>query len=314
MRSVRRRVDAWLAARGEAARRRLDPKFVHPVYLEHPPTADPSPRFGHGRPGQAAIEAWLATRRPEYAALLTRLAAHGPAVTALPVAADPCAPEPGLVQEWLPGGDILVLYGLVRDLAPPRYVEIGSGTSTKVVARARQDGGLATRITSIDPAPRAEVDAVCDDVIRQPLEAVDPALFEDLRAGDVLFMDGSHVAFMGSDVVAFVFDVLPRLAPGVLVGIHDMFWPDDYPAEWATYSFNEQYVIGALLLGPPSWLEPVLPVRYALGDPELGALVAPVWDRPGLEAVERLGSTLWLRTLAPLRPEAAISPPGGAPG
>jgi hypothetical protein len=313
MRSVRHRLDAWLAARGEAARRRLHPKFPHAVYLEHPPAADPAPRFGHGRPGQAGIEAWFAASRRDYAALLTRLAAHGPAVTALPVAAGPDDPEPGLVQEWLPGGDLLVLYGLVRELAPARYVEIGSGTSTKVVARARRDGGLTTRITSIDPHPRAAVDALCDEVVRRPLETVDLALFDDLRAGDVLLMDGSHVAFMGSDVVAFVFDVLPRLRPGVLVGIHDVFWPDDYPPEWAPYSFNEQYVVGALLLGPPSWLEPVLPVRYALSDPELGAILAPVWDRPGLEQVERLGSTLWLRTLAPLRSGSAISPSVGPP-
>ena len=301
MRSVRARLDGWLAARGEAARRRLQPKFRHAVYLEHPPTADPAPRFGHGRPGQERIERWLAARRPDYAALVTRLARHGAAVTSLPVAADPSAEEPGLVQEWLPGGDILALYGLFRETAPARYVEIGSGTSTKVVARARRDGALTTTITSIDPAPRAEVDGLCDRVVRAPLESVDLSLFDELSPGDMVFMDGSHVAFMGSDVVAFTFDVLPRLSPGVLVGIHDVFWPSDYPPEWATYWFNEQYVLGGLLLGEPTWLEPVLPVHYVMADPELAAPLAAVWARPGLEAVERLGSTLWLRTLAPLR-------------
>ena len=126
----------------------------------------------------------------------------------------------------------------------------------------------------------------------------------------MVFMDGSHVAFMGSDVVAFTFDVLPRLAPGVLVGVHDMFWPSDYPPEWGTYWFNEQYVLGGLLLGAPTWLEPVLPVHYAMGDAELAAPLAAVWDRPGLDAVERLGSTLWLRTLAPLPRTRRRSPPG----
>jgi hypothetical protein len=298
---LRARVDRWLAARGEAARRRLDPKFQHAIYLEHPPTADPAPRFGHGRPAQVRIERWLAARRPEYADLVARLSRYGDEVAAIPVAADPSALEPGLVQEWLPGGDILALYGLVREIGPARYVEVGSGTSTKVVARARQEGDLATHITSIDPAPRAEVDALCDRVVRAPLESVDLALFDDLGAGDMVLMDGSHVAFMGSDVVAFTFDVLPRLAPGVLVGIHDMFWPSDYPPEWGTYWFNEQYVVGGLLLGEPTWLEPVLPVHYVTGDPALSAPLARVWDRPGLEDVERRGSTLWLRTLAPLR-------------
>ena len=301
MRPLTSRLDRWLAARGEAARRRLDPKFRHAVYLEHPPSADPSPRYGHGRPAQARIERWLASRRPDYSALLARLARHGDAVAALPVTADPSATDPGLVQEWLPGGDILALYGLVRETAPARYVEVGSGTSTKVVGRARRDGGLTTHVTSIDPAPRAEVDALCDRVVRAPLETVDLALFDDLEAGDMVFMDGSHVAFMGSDVVAFTFEVLPRLAPGVLVGVHDVFWPSDYPPGWAGYGFNEQYVLGGLLLGEPTWLEPVLPVHYVTGDPELSAPLQAVWDRPGLEPVERRGSTLWLRTLAPLR-------------
>ena len=315
MAGVRQRLDAWLAARGEAARRRLDPHFPHPVYLAHPPSADGRPRFGHGAPPHPAVHRWIAAHRPAYAELLGRLAAaYGPVLATFPRTPPPGSPEPALIQEWLPGGDLLALYGLVRELAPARYVEIGSGTSTKVVARARADAGLATRITSVDPAPRSEVDGLCDEVVRRPLEQVDPARFDALEAGDVLLMDGSHVAFMGSDVVAFTFDVLPRLAPGVVVGIHDIFWPDDYPAEWEGYRFNEQYVIGGLLLGQPTWLEPLLPVWYACNDPELGELLAPVWAQPELEGVAPVGSTLWLRVVAQPPNETDISPRTGGAG
>lgn len=303
---VRRRADRWLAAQGEAARLRLDPWRPHPIYLEYPPTSDASPRYGHGRPGHAAIQAWLDRERDAYAALQARFAAYGDDLATFPHVDDGTA-EPPLVQQWLPGGDILVLYGLVRELAPARFVEIGSGNSTKVVARARRDGALATTITSIDPQPRAEVDALCDRVVRAPLEQAGTDAFAEVAAGDIVFIDSSHRAFTGSDVVVFFMDVLPALPPGVTVGIHDMFWPADYPQLWEDYWLNEQYLVGALLLGDPDWLEPVYPVFHAATDPGLRDGLRSVWERPELAGVDQMGSGLWLRTVDPARDRTAAS-------
>lgn len=304
---VRRRTDRWLAEQGEAARLRLDPWRPHPIYLEYPPTSDAAPRYGHGLPPHDRIRAWLDRERPAYVALQERFATYGDDVASFPIREEAGSVEPPLVQQWLPGGDIVVLYGMVRELAPARFVEIGSGNSTKVVARARRDGKLAMTITSIDPHPRAEVDALCDVVVRSPLEQAGASAFDDVAAGDIVFIDSSHRAFTGSDVVVFFMEILPQLPPGVTVGIHDMFWPADYPSLWEDYWLNEQYIVGALLLGDPDWLEPVYPVYHAATDPELRDGLRSVWDRPGLEAVDQLGSTLWLRTVAPRRPSTAAS-------
>jgi hypothetical protein len=103
--------------------------------------------------------------------------------------------------------------------------------------RARDPrGGLETSITSVDPEPRREVDALCQHTIRRPLEEVDVAVFDNLQPGDIVFMDGSHRVFTNSDSTVFFLDILPRLGDGVVVGIHDIFLPFDYPPNGETRS------------------------------------------------------------------------------
>src|SRR5262245_52540208 len=108
-------------------------------------------------------------------------------------------------------------------------LSIGSGHSTKFARRAVVDYGLPTQITSIDPHPRAEIDALCHRTIRKPLEETDLNVFDELEPGDVVFFDGSHQYFMNSDVTVFFLDVPPRLKPGTLVQVHDNTLPYDYP-------------------------------------------------------------------------------------
>jgi predicted O-methyltransferase YrrM len=156
------------------------------------------------------------------------------------------------------GADALVHYGLLRSLKPRRVVEVGSGWSSLLMAEAlsrnEADGARQAEVTQIEPFPRRELlRALPDhwtlhDVI---LQRADPRVFEVLEAGDICFYDGSHVARAGSDVVWFFFELLPRLKPGVLVHIHDIFWPSDYPDEWIFergQTWNEQYVLQAFLM------------------------------------------------------------------
>src|ERR1035438_7582905 len=150
---------------------------------------------------------------------------------AIPVCQPKTSDEPCWVNKWLSGLDTFALYGFVATCNPAVYIEVGSGFSTKVVRRAIRDMGLATRLVSIAPSPRAEIDRLCDEVIRQPLEACDLSLFDRLGSGDIFFMDGSHRSFMNSDVTVFFLEILPRLQPGVLVHIHDIFLPLDYRSE-----------------------------------------------------------------------------------
>jgi predicted O-methyltransferase YrrM len=150
---------------------------------------------------------------------------------------------------------------LVRRERPRRIVEVGSGHSTRFLARAVADGGLATEIVCIDPAPRAAIAGLNVRHRQELLARTDPALFAALAAGDLVFIDSSHIAMPGTDVDRLALDVLPRLASGVLVHVHDVFLPDAYPAAWRWRGYNEQLLVGALIQGG-AW-EIVFASRYA---------------------------------------------------
>jgi hypothetical protein len=178
---------------------------------------------------------------------------------------------------------------------PALYVEVGSGNSTKFVRRAIRDHGLATRVVSIDPQPRAEVDGLCDEIIRTPLEDADLSVFGRLEAGDVLFVDNSHRCLQNSDVTVVFLEVLPELRPGVLVGWHDIFLPDDYPAWWSDRYYSEQYLLATWLLGGAGRAEIVFPAWYVAQHTDLSAArLAALWSELGLE--ERHGNAFFVRT------------------
>jgi hypothetical protein len=130
------------------------------------------------------------------------------------------------------------------------YLEVGSGNSTKIVRQTIRDLGLSTQVWSVDPEPRAEIDHLADRVIRARVETLDPEMFAELGDGDILFIDSSHRVSVGNDVAYLFLTVLPALRRGVLVHVHDIFLPFDYPAEWvidARWDWNEQYLVQAIL-------------------------------------------------------------------
>lgn len=145
--------------------------------------------------------------------------------------------------------DADVLYATLRDTQPRRYVEIGSGNSTRLARQAIIDGDLSTTICCVDPEPRIEVSAYADTLHKTPVEHVDADLIRSLDVGDILFIDSSHLVRTGSDVNVLLLQIFPELKPGVLVHIHDIFLPYEYPIGWvsAGWGFNEQYLLQALL-------------------------------------------------------------------
>ncbi len=153
---------------------------------------------------------------------------------------------------WL---DARTLFVLLRHLRPKRVIEVGSGFSSLLMADVnRRFFAGDMHFTCIEPYPRQflvdGVDGITRLVTRR-VQDVDAELWSELAAGDVLFIDSSHVAKTGSDVNHLCFEVLPRLRPGVLVHVHDIFLPQDYLKEWAiaqNRSWNEQYVVQALLM------------------------------------------------------------------
>ena len=152
---------------------------------------------------------------------------------------------------WL---DARALFVLFRHWRPRRVVEVGSGYSTLLMAdinRRFLDG--AARITSIEPFPRPFLAQMSDriELLEMRVQDVPFAVFETLGAGDVLFIDSSHVAKTGSDVNFLYFEIVPRLARGVRIHVHDIFLPMEYPREWVideNRSWNEQYLVRALLM------------------------------------------------------------------
>jgi hypothetical protein len=150
-----------------------------------------------------------------------------------------------LDQAWFPSLDAAVAFTTVRTRKPRRIVEVGSGNSTRVMARAL--GGTGS-IVAIDPMPRADISELAGvRIVPSTLQTAPLETFDALEAGDLLFIDSSHILMPGSDVDLLFNRVLPRLPRGVLVHIHDIFLPFDYPAVWGWRNYNEQQGVAPLL-------------------------------------------------------------------
>ena len=197
---------------------------------------------------------------------------------------------------WFAAVDAEVLYSILRWRRPGVVVEVGSGFSTRLIRRAISDGNLATRLRSIDPLPRVDVQEYADEQLPSRVEELGPSeLARSLGANDILFIDSSHAVTNGGDVPFLFLEVVPRLVPGVLIHVHDIFLPFDYPQDWVVnkgWNWNEQYLVQALLYGSNT-LEILWPAYY-------------MWRRHERELVEVIPSgagpfgpsSLWLRKVA----------------
>lgn len=154
-------------------------------------------------------------------------------------------------NDYFSSPDAEVLYTLLRELRPQVVLEVGSGNSTRVARQAILDGKLATQLIAIDPAPRLAVAHLVDRHLAERIEQSDPAQLAALLApGDVLFIDSSHALTPGGDVAFLLLELVPRLAPGVFIHLHDIFLPYNYPRELvAGYGagWSEQYLVQAML-------------------------------------------------------------------
>jgi hypothetical protein len=272
------------------------------IVLDYP--FRPVPRYGHGRNPHPQLYAIIDARRDVFAGHLREFADFRDDLQKIPLDEHPDAPgSPFWNNGFIPGLDAISLYCFLRTGRPRIFCEIGSGHSTRFARRAVQDEGLSTRLVSIDPHPRVEIDALCDVVIRQPAEDVDPDYFNDLRAGDILFIDSSHRSFTNSDVTALYLDVLPRLPPGVVIHLHDVFLPYDYPEEWGDRFYNEQYLLACSRLAKQPSFEILLANTFINCDEQLNACVDDLFDHPAMAEISehgwivRSGWSFWLRKL-----------------
>jgi hypothetical protein len=190
------------------------------------------------------LEPIFAAAEPTFLSVLGRATDHAAALTAIGKAPPP---EPRWKQDWFPRLDAMAAYVLVREAHPRKIVEVGSGHSTRFMSRAVRDSKLATEIVAIDPAPRAAIDGLGVTLIKETVQAAGITVFSTLAAGDMLFIDSSHILMPGTDVDFLFNRVLPMLPRGVWVHIHDVFLPDDYPADWEWRGYNEQLAVAALI-------------------------------------------------------------------
>jgi hypothetical protein len=189
--------------------------------------------------------------------------------------------------------DAELLYAMVRARGPRRVLELGSGYTTLLLGaacRRNAEGGVETEHVAHDPYPRAQIfGAQPPPPTRfEPTPATEVPLdaFRELEAGDILFVDTTHTVKLGSDVNYIVLDVLPVLAPGVIVHFHDVFLPWEYPRAWfetMQYYWAEQYLLQAFLAFNDSF-EVLLPAqavarehpdRLAAAVPSFGPGVSP---------------------------------------
>lgn len=196
--------------------------------------------------------------------------------------------------------DANILYFLARHYRPNRILEVGSGNSTIIASRAvlkNRALGTPTTLTAIEPYPnsvlRGGFDGL-DGLIPLPVQDVPLREFERLEENDILFIDSSHVLKTGSDVQYLYLEVLPRLQAGVLVHIHDIFLPYEYPKAWVVDDlrfWNEQYLLQAFLMFNKTF--EVVWAGNFMAQKHAGALAENLKVAPGA----RPGS-FWIRKVA----------------
>jgi len=270
----------------------LSPRFQN-VFLDYQVKFEP--RYGHGKPPHAALYNSINSSRNDYAVFLEKCLGYtSNLLTIKDDSAETDPKKPTWNNTYLPGLDIITLYCMFCEKKPEKYVEIGSGNSTKVAYKAKKEHELPTTIISIDPMPRAEIDMLADDIIRKPFEKTDFSFLFGLKENDILFVDNSHRILPNSDAMVFFMEVLPKLQKGVIVQIHDVYLPYDYPQFMCDRAYSEQYGLAAFLLANPKKYKPLLPNYFISEDAELNKILEKFWTEKQLPKIEKHGGSFWL--------------------
>ena len=265
------------------------------IYLEYPVT--PRPRYGFGKPPHTALNQYFENNRATYTKWIENFSQFNDQLTSIPYDKPSDPTQPYWNNGFIAGLEAVGLYCYPAIYQSRLYVEIGSGNSTKFVRQSVVKNGLQTRIVSIDPNPRAEIDDICDEVRREGLEDTDQRIFDELSDGDILMFDGSHRCFQNSDVAVFFLEILPRLKQGVLVYIDDIYLPYDYPPVWQDKFYSEQYLLATLLLAAPQKYNIEIPCVFIGNDEKLQLQSDALAKNINLQGIGGCGSGLWLRVV-----------------
>jgi hypothetical protein len=191
-------------------------------------------------------------------------------------------------------GDAETLFYFVRSCKPKKIVEIGAGISSLLITaalRLNDSEGDRGEHVIIEPYENPWLEKLGSKVIRERVELVDFSVFQSLEKGDILFIDSSHVIRAQNDCVFEYTELLPSLPSGVVVHIHDIFTPFDYPDEWLNKTFRlwaEQYLLEALLLNGDAW-EVLAPLNWLSKDHDTFKALCPFFEDG------RLPGSIWIR-------------------
>lgn len=154
--------------------------------------------------------------------------------------------------------DAALYYSILRFFKPKKIIEIGSGHSTALALDVKEKYLSNLEMTCIEPYPERLLENVQSNEIKlykKYVQEIDSVFFERLETGDILFIDSSHVAKMGGDIPYEYFEILPQIKSGVVIHIHDIFYPFDYPERWIREGrcYNEAFILRALLMNSESY-------------------------------------------------------------
>ena len=206
----------------------------------------------------AEVEAYLAARGTAVDEFIDEMAGHMDRFGSFGSSGN----DPEWGHGMFPSLDGAAAYTAVRRFQPRHIIEVGSGDSTRYLSRAARDCDSPGTITCIDPVPRRSIAELDVHFIERVLENEDVDRIAELEAGDILFIDSSHIMLPGMDVDILFNRIFPRLQPGVVVHIHDIFLPDDYPDYWRPRYYSEQNaLVGWIVSG---FFDVVYPGYFAI--------------------------------------------------
>lgn len=271
----------------------LSPRYQN-LFLDY--KVDLKPRYGYGKPAHQDLYKIINRNRKQYQELLNMALTFKDSIwTIQDSKIETESFKPTWNNGFLPGLDIIGIYTLLAAYKPKKYIEIGSGNSTKVAFKVKNEHKLNTEIISIDPMPRAEIDNLATKIIREPFENINFNILDELNDGDILFVDNSHRILPNSDSMVFYMEILPKLKKGVIVHIHDIYLPYDYPQFMCDRYYSEQYGLAMYLLANPNKYQTILPNYFIFEDEELSNRISPIWEHENLKGVEKHGGSFWIR-------------------
>ena len=196
-------------------------------------------------------------------------------------------------------GDASMLQGMLRLQRPSQVVEIGSGYSSALILDVVEHHLPSSTVTFVEPYTELlrtlmhPGDEERSRIIEQRAQDLPLDVLDELGDGDVLLIDSTHVVRTGSDVCRLVFDVLPALKPGVIVHIHDIFWPFEMPRHWVEEGrqWGECYLVRAFLTGNRDW-------EIVLFNDYIGRYHVPFFQRVLPQFLANPGGSLWIRRVS----------------